>query len=208
MPVVAASEISVISGPILPMRTSPPRTVIFLACTAPVLLTWNGAAVPEDDPANIAGPNPVAFMPTVFSPEPAVRELDDSVQPPTVPPVAVILLVEMVPVTLADVATKDPVLVTRNGAVDAVVPPSHSRYAGSLEERRAMFAPDPTVMSPALEIVVSPPVRDVEERLHPPIEPEVAVTAPVIEALVAVSTPALVTLKGAVEAVDEPAKNG
>ena len=71
-----------------------------------------------------------------------------------------------------------------------------------------MFAPDPTVMSPALEIVVSPPVRDVEERLHPPIEPEVAVTAPVIEALVAVSTPALVTLNGAVEAVDEPAKNG
>jgi hypothetical protein len=118
------------------------------------------------------------------------------------------LLVEMVPVTLADVATNEPVLVTRKGAVDAVGPPSPSRYAGSLEERRAMFDPDPTVMSPALEIVVSPPVRDVEERLHPPIEPEVAVTAPVIEALVAVSTPALVTLNGAVEAVDEPAKNG
>ena len=67
------------------------------------------------------------MIPTVFTPEPAVKELDDSVQPPTVPPVAVMLLVEMVPVTLADVATNEPVLVTRNGAVDAVVPPSHNR---------------------------------------------------------------------------------
>lgn len=71
-----------------------------------------------------------------------------------------------------------------------------------------MFAPVPSVMSPALEIVVSPPVSDVEDRAHPPIEPEVAVTAPVIDALVAVNTPALVTLNGAVEAVEEPAKNG
>ena len=69
----------------------------------------------------------MALMPTEFSPDPAVRELDDSVQPPTVPPVAVMLPVEMVPVTFAEVATNDPVLVTRNGAVDAVVPPSHRR---------------------------------------------------------------------------------
>ena len=55
---------------------------------------------------------------------------------------------------------------------------------------------------------MSPPVRDVEDRDHPPIEPEVAVTAPVIDALVAVSAPALVTLNGAVEAVEDPAKNG
>ena len=55
---------------------------------------------------------------------------------------------------------------------------------------------------------MSPPVSDVEDRAHPPIEPEVAVTAPVIDALVAVNTPALVTLNGAVEAVEEPAKNG
>lgn len=66
-------------------------------------------------------------MPTEFSPDPAVSELDDSVQPPTVPPVAVMLLVDIVPVTLAEVATNEPVLVTRNGAVDAVVPPSHRR---------------------------------------------------------------------------------
>jgi hypothetical protein len=181
---------------------------MFFACTAPLLLTWNGAEGPDDEPAKIVGPAPVALMPTEFTPDPAVRELEDSVHPPTVPPVAVMSLVDIVPVTLADVATNEPVLVTRNGAVDAVVPPSHSRYAGSLEERRAMFAPDPTVMSPALEIVVSPPVSDVEERLQPPIEPEVAVTAPVIEALVAVSTPALVTLNGAVDAVEDPAKNG
>ena len=71
-----------------------------------------------------------------------------------------------------------------------------------------MFAPDPTVISPVLEIVVSPPVSDVEESDHPPIAPEFAVTEPVIDALVAVNTPALVTLNGAVEAVDEPAKNG
>jgi hypothetical protein len=38
--------------------------------------------------------------------------------------------------------------------------------------------------------------------------PLFAVTEPVIDALVAVSTPALVTLNGAVEAVEEPAKNG
>ena len=66
-------------------------------------------------------------MPTEFAPDPAVNELDDSVQPPTVPPVAVMLLVDIVPVTFAEVATNEPVLVTRNGAVDAVVPPSHRR---------------------------------------------------------------------------------
>jgi hypothetical protein len=71
-----------------------------------------------------------------------------------------------------------------------------------------MFAPEPTVISPVLAIVVSPPVNEVEDSDHPPIAPLFAVTDPVIEALVAVSTPALVTLNGAVEAVDDPAKNG
>ena len=64
------------------------------------------------------------------------------------------------------------------------------------------------VMSPVLDIVVSPPVSEVEDSVQPPIAPEFAVTEPVIDALVAVSAPALVTLNGAVEAVDEPAKNG
>jgi hypothetical protein len=100
---------------------------MFFACTAPLLLTWNGAEEPDDEPAKIVGPAPVALMPTEFTPDPAVRELEDSVHPPTVPPVAVMSLVDMVPVTLADVATNEPVLVTRNGAVDAVVPPSHRR---------------------------------------------------------------------------------
>ena len=66
-------------------------------------------------------------MPTVFPPVPAVREVDESVHPPTVPPVAVMLLVETVPVMSALVAVNDPVLVTRNGAVEAVVPPSQRR---------------------------------------------------------------------------------
>jgi hypothetical protein len=68
-------------------------------------------------------------------------------------------------------------------------------------------------MSPVAAIVVSPPVKDVEDRPHPPIVPPVAVMfavviAPVMLASVAVSEPALVTLNGAVDAVDEPAKNG
>ena len=62
---------------------------------------------------------------------------DPIIQPPTVPPVAVILLVEIVPVNEPDealmvpemstpVAVSAPVLVTLNGAVDAVEPPSHN----------------------------------------------------------------------------------
>jgi hypothetical protein len=137
--------------------------------------------------------------------------------------VAVILLVEIVPVNEPDealmvpemstpVAVSAPVLVTLNGAVEAVEPPSHKRYAGSLDESRATFAPVPSVMSPVAAIVVSPPVKDVEERPHPPMVPPVAVMSlvlivPVMFALVAVSEPVLVTLKGAVEAVEPPSHN-
>jgi hypothetical protein len=60
----------------------------------------------------------------------------------------------------------------------------------------------PTALSP------DPAVSEVDESVQPPTVPLFAVTEPVIEALVAVSTPALVTLNGAVEAVDDPAKNG
>ena len=109
---------------------------------------------------------------------------------------------------LALVAVTAPVLLTRNGAVEAADPPSQRRYAASLEESLATLSPDPTVMSPVLEIVVFPPLRDVDVSDQPPIAPLFAVTEPVIDALVAVSAPALVTLNGAVEAVDEPAKNG
>jgi hypothetical protein len=54
------------------------------------------------------------------------------------------------------------------------------------------------VISPALAIVVLPPVNDVDERLHPPINPPVAVMllveiVPVTLALVAVSAPSFVT---------------
>lgn len=108
----------------------------------------------------------------------------------------------------ASVAVNDPVLVTLNGAVDASEEPSQSLYAGLLDESLATFDPEPTVISPVLAIVVSPPLNEVEESDHPPIAPLVAVTEPLIEALVAVSTPVLVTLNGAVEAVDDPAKNG
>ena len=64
-------------------------------------------------------------------------------------------------------------------------------------------------MSPVAAIVVSPPVNDVEERLQPPTVPPVAVISPVLIvpvmfALVAVSEPVLVTLNGAVEAVEPP----
>jgi hypothetical protein len=67
-------------------------------------------------------------------------------------------------------------------------------------------------MSPVAAIVASPPVKDVEERLHPPIVPPVAVMSlvlivPVMFALVAVSEPVLVTLNGAVEAVEPPSQS-
>ena len=60
----------------------------------------------------------------------------------------------------------------------------------------------PTALSP------EPAVSEVEDNVQPPIAPEFAVTEPVIDALVAVRAPELVTLNGAVDAVDEPAKNG
>ena len=60
-------------------------------------------------------------------------------------------------------------------------------------------------MSPVLEIVVFPPLRDVEVRDHPPMAPEFAVTEPLIVALVAVSRPSGVTLNSAEDAVLSPA---
>ena len=52
-------------------------------------------------------------------------------------------------------------------------------------------------MSPVLEIVVFPPLRDVEVRDHPPIAPDVAVTDPEIEALVAVRIPEVLRVNAA-----------
>ena len=105
----------------------------------------------------------------------------------------------------ASVAVTAPVLVTRNGAVDEAEPPSQRRYAGSLDESLATPSPDPSVMSPVLEIVVFPPLREVEVRDQPPIAPEFAVTEPLIVALVAVRRPSGVTLNSAEDAVLSPA---
>jgi hypothetical protein len=142
-------------------------------------------------------------MPTAVAPDPAVSDVALIVNPPICPADA-----EIVPLMFASVAVTAPVLLTRNGAVDAADPPSQRRYAASLEESLATLSPDPTVISPVLEIVVFPPLRDVEVSDQPPTVPLFAVTEPVIEALVAVSTPALVTLNGAVDAVEDPAKKG
>jgi hypothetical protein len=123
---------------------------------------------------------------------PPVNEVEDSVHPPTVPPVAVMFAVVIAPVMLASVAVSEPALVTRNGAVDAVDDPAkNGNEAGTI----------PTAVAP------DPAVRDVAPIVNPPIWPEDADTAPVMLASVAVNEPVLVTLKGAVEAVDPPSHN-
>jgi hypothetical protein len=175
-----------------------------VAVNNPVLVTLNGAvdAVEPPSQSRYAGSleeslATVSPAPTVMSPElsisvsPPVSEVDDSVHPPIAPDVAV-----TEPLIVAPVAVSSPVLVTRNGAEDAVVPPSHRRYAGSLEDIRAMFSPVPIVMSPALLITESPPVRDVDERVQPPTVPDVALIDPVD-----------VTLNGAADPVEWPSQS-
>ena len=51
-----------------------------------------------------------------MAPVPEVSDVEESVQPPTVPPVAVMLFVEIVPVTFALLAVTAPALVTENAA--------------------------------------------------------------------------------------------
>lgn len=233
MSMLVIASLLIVHVPIAPeLAVIVPVIEALVAVSSPALVTLNGAVEAVEPPSHsryagsldesLATLDPV---PRVMSPallivvSPPVNDVDESTHPPIAPLVAV-----TVPEMLASFAVTAPVLVTLNGAVDAVDPPSHKRYAGSLDESRATFSPVPRVMSPALAIVVFPPVSDVEERLHPPTVPPVAVmfeveTVPVNEPLlavivpvmstpVAVRTPALVTLKGAVEAVDDPAKNG
>ena len=134
---------------------------------------------------------------------PPVSDVEERLQPPTVPPVAVMFEVEtvpvnepllavIVPVMSTPVAVRAPALVTLNGAVDAVDDPAkNGNEAGAIP---TAVAPDPAVM-------------DAAPMLNPPIWPEDADTTPVMLASVAVNEPVLVTLNGAVEAVDPPSQS-
>jgi hypothetical protein len=168
-----------------------------VAVSTPALVTLNGAVEAVDDPAKNGYES--GEIPTAVAPDPAVSDVAPMVNPPIWPADA-----EIVPLMFASVAVTAPVLVTRNGAVEAVDPPSQRRYAASLEESLATPSPDPTVMSPVLAIVVFPPLRDVEVRDHPPIAPDVAVTDPVIDALVAVIIPEVLSVNDAEEGLDDP----
>ena len=176
-----------------------------VAVSTPALVTRNGAVDAVEDPAKNG--NEAGIIPAAVAPDPAVREVELIVKPPICPDDA-----DTAPAISTPVAVRAPVLVTLNGAVDAVDPPSHKRYAGSLDDSRAILEPVPSVMSPVAAMVVSPPVSDVDERLQPPTVPPVAVMSPVLIvpvmfALVAVSEPVLVTLNGAVEAVEPPSQS-
>jgi hypothetical protein len=121
-----------------------------------------------------------------------VSDVEDRFHPPIVPPVAVMLLVLIVPVMFALVAVSEPVLVTLNGAVDAVEDPAkNGNEAGII----------PTAVAP------EPAVREVAPIVNPPICPEDADTAPVMSTPVAVKAPVLVTRNGAVDAVEPPSQS-
>ena len=91
-----------------------------VAVTAPVLVTLNGAVEAVEDPAKNG--YEAGEMPTAVAPDPAVSDVALIVNPPICPADA-----EIVPLMFASVAVTAPVLVTRNGAVEAVDPPSHNR---------------------------------------------------------------------------------
>ena len=98
---------------IVPVMSTP------VAVSEPALVTLNGAVDAVDDPAKNG--YEAGIIPTAVAPDPAVRDVAPMVNPPIWPEDA-----DTTPVMLASVAVNEPVLVTRNGAVDAVEPPNHS----------------------------------------------------------------------------------
>ena len=115
-----------------------------------------------------------------------VSDVEDRLHPPIVPPVAVMLLVETVPVMLAFVAVTAPALVTEKAALvpEVLVAPAKNAKPGSVAVSiiPAYFvAPRFVIRSEAID--------------QPPIAPLLAVIDPVMSALAAVNAPVFVTLK-------------
>ena len=140
-----------------------------------------------------------------------VSDVDDRLQPPMNPPVAVMLLVEIVPVTLALVAVSTPSFVTENTAPVPAVLVAPAKNASPLSAAVSIIpayfvAPRFVIRS---EAIAQPPICPADAEIVPVNEPLVAVTAPVMVALVAVRAPSFVTLNAAVSPVlvVPPAKN-
>ena len=136
---------------------------------------------------------------------------DASTYPPIVPPVAVMLLVDIVPVTLALVAVSTPSFVTENTAPVPALLVAPAKNANPLSAAVSMMpayfvAPRFVIRS---EPIAQPPIWPADAEIVPVNEPLVAVTAPVMVALVAVRAPSFVTLNAAVAPVlvVPPAKN-